>query len=134
MGTFLIGLDKDGDEELTGKSANPKLATATQKRTMPYVKLTTQSELPAVGEAKEFELGDKVICVANVNGTITAMDNVCLHMGGPLGQGFLEGDKLICPWHGWEYDVRTGQLLDDPQSKVALYPIKVENGDVMVEV
>ena len=101
---------------------------------MPYVKLTTQSELPAVGEAKEFELGDKVICVANVNGTITAMDNVCLHMGGPLGQGFLEGDKLICPWHGWEYDVRTGQLLDDPQSKVALYPIKVENGDVMVEV
>lgn len=100
---------------------------------MPYVKLTAQSELPAEGEAKEFELGDKVICVANVNGTITAMDNVCLHMGGPLGQGFLEGDKLICPWHGWEYDARTGALLDDPQSKVAVYPIKIENGDVWVE-
>src|SRR6266581_3530218 len=71
---------------------------------MPYVKLTVQSELPAEGEAKEFELGGKMICVANVNGTITAMDNVCLHMGGPLGQGYIEGNKLVCPWHGWEYD------------------------------
>jgi nitrite reductase/ring-hydroxylating ferredoxin subunit len=54
-------------------------------------------------------------------------------MGGPLGQGFLEGDKLICPWHGWEYDARTGVLSDDPQSKLAVYPIKIENGDVLVE-
>ena len=100
---------------------------------MPYVKLTTQSELPAEGEAKEFELGDKTICVANVNGTITAMDNVCLHMGGPLGQGYIEGNKLVCPWHGWEYDPKTGQLEDDPKTKLAVYPIKVENGDVMVE-
>ena len=56
-------------------------------------KLTTQSELPAEGEAREFPCGDKVICVANVNGTISAMDNVCLHRGGPLGQGVIEGDK-----------------------------------------
>ena len=45
---------------------------------MPFLKLTTESELPAEGEAKEFELGGKTICVANVSGTITAMDNVCL--------------------------------------------------------
>jgi nitrite reductase/ring-hydroxylating ferredoxin subunit len=101
---------------------------------MPYVKLTTQSELPAQGEAKEFELGEKIICVANLNGTITAMDNVCLHMGGPLGQGYIEGDKLVCPWHGWEYNPKTGEVEGDPKSKLAVYPIKVENGDVMVEV
>ena len=77
---------------------------------MPYIKLTTQSELPGNGEAKEFEVGDKTICVANVNGTISAMDNVCLHMGGPLGQGYIEGNKLVCPWHGWEYDPKTGEL------------------------
>jgi nitrite reductase (NADH) small subunit len=101
---------------------------------MPYVKLTTQPELPAEGEAKEFELGDKTICVANVNGAITAMDNVCLHMGGPLGQGYIEGNKIVCPWHGWEYDPKTGEVAGDPKSKLAVYPIKIENGDVMVEV
>lgn len=100
---------------------------------MPYTKLTTQSELPGAGEAKEFEIDGKAICVANVNGTITAMDNVCLHMGGPLGQGYIEGDKIICPWHGWTYDARTGTLEDDPRSKLAVYPIKIENGDVMIE-
>ena len=55
---------------------------------MPYIKIATQSELPAEGEAREFEVAGKTICVANVNGTSSAMDNVCLHMGGPLGQGY----------------------------------------------
>ncbi|HZQ20140.1 MAG TPA: Rieske (2Fe-2S) protein [Terriglobales bacterium] len=100
---------------------------------MAFVKLTTQSELPSPGEAKEFELGVKVICVANVSGTITAMDNVCLHMGGPLGQGYIEGNKIVCPWHGWEYDLKTGELGDDPKSKLPVYSIKVENGDVFIE-
>ena len=100
---------------------------------MPFVKLTTQSELPHPGEAREFELHGKVICVANVNGTITAMDNVCLHMGGPLGQGYIEGNKIVCPWHGWEYDLKTGELGDDPKSKLAVYSVKVENGDVLIE-
>ena len=100
---------------------------------MPYIKLAAQSELPAEGEAKEFEVGGKTICVANVNGTITAMENVCLHMGGPLGQGYIERGKVVCPWHGWEYDPATGQLEDDPKTKLAVYPIKMENGEVMVE-
>ena len=51
-----------------------------------FVKLAAQSDLPPAGEAKEFPLGDKIICVANVNGTISAMYNVCLHRGSPLGQ------------------------------------------------
>lgn len=99
-----------------------------------FVKLTTQSELPAEGEAKEIPLGDRVICVANVNGTISAMDNVCLHRGGPLGQGMIEGNKLVCPWHGWQYDPKTGEAAHNPNAKVAVYPLKVENGDVMIEV
>jgi nitrite reductase/ring-hydroxylating ferredoxin subunit len=101
---------------------------------MPFTKLASQSELPAEGEAKEFAVAGKTICVANVSGTITAMDNVCLHMGGPLGQGYIEGSKLVCPWHGWEYDPATGQLADDPATKLAVYLIKFENGDVLVEI
>jgi len=98
------------------------------------MKLTTQSELPRKGEAREFFLGDKVICVANVNGAISALDNVCLHRGGPLGQGVIAGDKVVCPWHGWQWDPQTGQAAHNPSAKVAVYPLKVEEGDVMIEV
>ena len=48
---------------------------------MPYTKLTNQSELPPTNEVKEFPCGDKIICVANVDGKISALDNVCLHHG-----------------------------------------------------
>src|SRR5207248_3210768 len=99
-----------------------------------FVKLAAESELPPQGEAKEFSLGDRVICVANVNGTISAMDKVCLHRGGPLGQGMIEGDKLVCPWHGWQYDAKTGEAVHNPAAKLTIYPLKVEAGDVMIEV
>ena len=98
-----------------------------------YVKLTTTSELPSENEAKEFTLGERVICVANVNGTITAMDNVCLHRGGPLGQGVIDRGKLVCPWHGWEWDPQTGQAVHNPAAKLMVYPLKMENGDVMIK-
>jgi nitrite reductase (NADH) small subunit len=98
-----------------------------------FVRLATQSDLPPPGQAKEFLCGDKVICLANVNGTISAMDNVCLHRGGPLGQGVIEGDKVICPWHGWQWDPKTGEAGHNPAAKVAVYPVRMENGEAMVE-
>jgi nitrite reductase (NADH) small subunit len=101
---------------------------------MPLIKLSTQSELPAANSAKEFSCGDKTICIANVKGTYSAMDNVCLHVGGPLGEGTIENGKVVCPWHGWQYDPKSGQTTHNANLKVAVYPMKIENGDVMVEV
>ncbi len=101
---------------------------------MPFTKLTTQSELPAANQAKEFPYGGKTICVANINGSYSAMDNVCLHRGGPLGQGMIEGGKVVCPWHGWQWNPTTGEAAQNPSAKVAVYPLKIENGDVLVEV
>jgi nitrite reductase (NADH) small subunit len=98
-----------------------------------YLKLTTESELPPLNEAREFTFGDKVICVANVDGTITAIDNVCLHRGGPLGQGVIDRGKLICPWHGWEWNPSTGEAVHNPAAKVAVYTLKIENGDVLIK-
>jgi nitrite reductase (NADH) small subunit len=99
-----------------------------------FTKIATKSELPDEGEAKEFNCGEKMICVANVAGEITAMDNVCLHRGGPLGQGVVDGDKIVCPWHGWQFIAKTGEAAHNPAAKVALYPIKVEGDDVLVEI
>jgi nitrite reductase (NADH) small subunit len=99
-----------------------------------FVKIAAKADLPSSGEAKEFTCGEKMICVANIDGTLSAMDNVCLHRGGPLGQGVVDGGKVICPWHGWEYDPKTGEASHNSAAKVAVYPIKVEGDDVMVEV
>ena len=100
---------------------------------MPFVKLTSKSELPEPGQAKEFPCEGKIVCVANVNGTLSALDNICLHRGGPLGRGSLEGDKIVCPWHGWQYDTKTGQVGHNPDAKTKVYSIKVEGDDVLVE-
>jgi len=99
-----------------------------------FTKLTTESELPPANAAKEFPCGDKVICIANVNGTKSAMDNVCLHRGGPLGQGMIEGAKLVCPWHGWQWDPKTGEAVQNPGAKIAVYPLKIEGSDVLIEI
>jgi nitrite reductase (NADH) small subunit len=100
---------------------------------MPFIKLSSESDLPAIDEAKEFPCDGKMICIANVNGEISAMDNVCLHRGGPLGEGMIEGGKVICPWHGWAWDPKTGEA-HTPGAKIAVYPVKIENGDVLMEV
>ncbi|MGC2475873.1 MAG: Rieske (2Fe-2S) protein [Candidatus Sulfotelmatobacter sp.] len=97
-----------------------------------FIKLTTESELPATNEAKEFRCGEKEICIANVDGEYSAMDNICLHRGGPLGQGVIEKGKVICPWHAWEWDPQTG--VHDASNKVAVYPLKIENGDVLIQI
>ena len=99
-----------------------------------FVRLCSKADLPEEGEAKEIPLGDKVICVANVNGTISAMDNVCLHRGGPLGQGIIADNKVVCPWHGWMWNPATGQAEHNPGVRVAVYPIKLEGDEVYVQV
>jgi nitrite reductase (NADH) small subunit len=99
-----------------------------------FVKLTTQSELPATNQAKEFRCGGKEICVANVDGTYSAIDNICLHRGGPLGDGVILNGNVVCPWHGWEWDPTTGQAVHNANAKLAVYPLKIENGDVLIEI
>ena len=99
-----------------------------------FKKLTTVGELPPPGEAREFELDGEMICVANENGTCTAMDNVCAHRGGPLGQGVVDGGKLVCPWHGWQFDLKTGKSEQSPGLGVDVYELKVEGEDVWVKV
>jgi len=130
-----------GTDDRVGRATRPSaeqseavLLSKPGSRVPNFTKLTTQSELPPADKAKEFACGDKTICVANVNGEFTAMDNVCLHRGGPLGQGMIAGNKVVCPWHGWEWNVKTGEATQNPSMKVAVYPLKIENGDLMIEI
>ncbi len=99
-----------------------------------FVKIGTRSELPPPGEVREFRAGDRTVCVANVDGTISAMDNVCLHRGGSLGQGYAAEGKVICPWHAWAWDPATGQAGHDPNIRVAIYRVRLEGEDVLLEI
>ena len=97
-----------------------------------FTKLAPLSELPAPNEAKEISCGDKEICVANVGGQFFALDNTCIHQGGPLGEGVIEKGKIVCPWHGWAYDLKTGELAPG-RPGVKAYPLKIENGALLIE-
>lgn len=61
------------------------------------------------------------------------MNNVCPHRGGPLGQGIIEDGKIICPWHAWAFDVKTGVAVHTANAKVEVYEVKVEGDDVLAK-
>jgi len=96
-----------------------------------YVRIAGVKDVPA-GQGHVAEIGDRSIALFNVDGTFFALDNVCAHRGGPLGEGELEGEVVTCPWHSWEYNVRTGISLTTPSASVKTYEVKVEGEDVKV--
>ena|ERR1700756_3134451 len=98
-----------------------------------FVRICSKADLPSSGEAREIAVGEKMLCVANENGSITVMDNVCPHRGGPLGQGMIEGGKLICPWHAWAFDLKTGEATHTQMARVPMYEVRVEGEDVLVK-
>ena len=98
-----------------------------------FMKAASLSEL-SPGSAKVVEVAGKTIALFNVGGTIYAIDNTCLHQGGPLGEGELAGEIVVCPWHQWEYNVRTGEVVGNNSLKVATYAVQIEGNDIKVAV
>ena len=96
-------------------------------------KIATTADLPAEGHAKEFICDGKPVCIARVDGHLTAMDNVCPHRGGPLSDGVIMDGKLICPWHGWQFDPVTGKSVQVPNTGVDVYTISIEGDGVFLE-
>jgi nitrite reductase (NADH) small subunit len=100
--------------------------------TMAFVRAVTVVGIPA-GTIREVDVAGKAIAIANVGGEFHAIDNTCLHRGGPLGDGPLEGKIVTCPWHGWQYDVTTGKVMQNPAVGVACYAVEVRDGEVFVD-
>ena len=98
-----------------------------------FVTVAKISEIKT-GEGKVVEANGKSIALFNVDGTFQAIDNTCIHQGGPLGEGKIDGNIVTCPWHGWKYDVCTGISPVNSQVKVAKYEVKVEGDEVKVKI
>jgi nitrite reductase (NADH) small subunit len=100
---------------------------------MAFARIAKISEIP-VGSITEFSVQGKTIAVANVGGKLYAINNTCLHRGGPLGQGSLTGAVVTCPWHGWGFDVTSGRLSHNQSAGVSCYRVEVRGDDVFVEI
>jgi 3-phenylpropionate/trans-cinnamate dioxygenase ferredoxin subunit len=99
-----------------------------------FVPIGKTSDVPA-GEARVFHADGKDVAVCNVGGTFYCIDDVCTHDGGPLGEGYLEGDQIECPRHGARFDVKTGKALTLPAVlPVNTYPVQVEGDEIKVQV
>jgi len=98
-----------------------------------FVRAIAASEL-APGQCTEANVAGTPVAIYNVGGTFYATSNVCLHRGGPLGQGLLEGSEVMCPWHAWTWIVTTGENAANPSLKIPTYAVKVEDGQVFVKV
>lgn len=85
------------------------------------------------GTGTTIEAGGKSLAVFNVDGAYYAIDNTCVHRGGPLGEGDLDGDVVMCPWHNWTYDVKTGRCVNNPSACVQSYPVTVDGADVKIQ-
>ena len=96
-----------------------------------FVRVTGTTDVKS-GQGIVVEVNGKTLAVFNVDGAFHAIDNTCIHRGGPLGEGDLEGSVVTCPWHGWQYDVTTGACVANPAAKVDRYEVKVEGTDVKV--
>ena len=100
---------------------------------MDLIRIAARSDLPACDKVKELYVNGRFVCIANVNGEICAMDNVCPHWGGPLGQGRIEDGKLVCPWHGWTFDPKTGETPRKANTRVCVHKITIDGEEVFIE-
>ena len=96
------------------------------------VRVARLADLPS-GALTRVEVDGTGLVLARVGDAVHVVSDECAHQGGPLGEGRLSGTRLTCPWHGWMFDVRTGQCLFPPRgAAVPSYPVRVDGDDVWV--
>ncbi len=96
------------------------------------IRVAAVEEIPP-GTAKEVLAGERILALYHVDGEFYALDGICPHAGGPLGQGILQGQIVTCPWHGWQFDVTDGRHCLNSRLHQQTFPVTVDGGEVFVE-
>ncbi len=96
-----------------------------------FVTVGTLDELPP-GACLSVEKEGQGIALCNSGGTIYALDNTCPHAGGPLGEGSVDGDVVECPWHGWRFNLRTGERPENPDISVGCFEVRLVGTEIQV--
>jgi len=89
----------------------------------------------AEGALKLVEVEGRDLVVVRIEGEVYALDNRCPHLGGPLSGGRVEGRAVVCPWHGWQWDAKTGRAVwPQVDWRAFTYPTRIEAGQILVRV
>ncbi len=108
--------------------------TKIPEKQVEFIEIAPTSELPE-GERLFVDIGEAAVVIFNIAGKFFAIGDVCTHDDGPLGDGDLEGFNVVCPRHGAEFDVRTGEAVQMPAVvDIPAYPVQVRNGMVYIGV
>lgn len=100
-----------------------------------FVRVANKAEV-APGCGIPVEVKGRQVALFNVNGEYYAIDNTCIHRGGPLAEGFIDSANLTvqCPWHGWIYSLTSGESPVVNGAKVQKYELKIEGEEIHVAV
>ena len=100
-----------------------------------FVKVGNKSEFQDLEAGKLVDAGGQSIAIFDLGGNYYAIENTCPHRGGPLAEGELDGEEVICPWHGARFNIKTGAVLAPPASQgVKSFTVRVTGDDVEVEI
>ena len=99
-----------------------------------------QREFVGVGTVSEFTPGrgrmvvvdGRHVAVFRLGDEFFALDNLCLHRGGPLCDGPIANNVVTCPWHGWSYQIKTGMMVQDPRVGVSCHDVRIDGDRVSV--
>jgi nitrite reductase (NADH) small subunit len=97
-----------------------------------WIRIAAVADCPS-GGSLEVVAEDRIIALFNVAGSFFALDGVCPHQGGPLGRGQLNGCIVTCPWHGWQFDVCSGQHQLNAKLVHPRYDVRIEEGSVLID-
>lgn len=97
------------------------------------VRVANLSDVPE-GKGVEVNAEGKALALFRIGAQVYAIENTCRHRGGPLAEGVLQDKVVSCPWHGWRFDVTTGQGLTNSAAPVGCFSVSVEGNDVFVNV
>lgn len=97
-----------------------------------FVKVGRVGDL-ADGQAKVVQVDGQRIALFYVGGRYYALEAACPHEGGPLADGIIEGLRIICPWHGYDFHLKTGECGLDPDLRALTYPVKIQDDDLLIE-
>src|SRR5207237_4749408 len=103
-------------------------------RSMAEFQTVCRAEDLGEGEGRTVEVGGKLVAVFYARGQYFAIDDVCPHMGASLSGGYLENGIVTCPWHAWRFRLADGAWADNPRIKIGCYPVRVERGEVQIQV
>ena len=96
-----------------------------------FIAVASVTDIPA-GQARAFMVDAREVAVFNVGGRFYAIENRCPHQGGPLADGWIDGDTVTCPWHAWCYDVRDGKMTLGGFTSVDAFEVRVEGSTISV--